>query len=31
MLENLGYTSNQSKQARVQEVTITLLDKTYTK
>ncbi len=31
MLENLGYTSNQAKQARVQEVTITLLDKTYTK
>jgi hypothetical protein len=31
MLESLGYTSSQAKDARVQEVTMTLLDKTYTK
>ena len=31
MLESLGYTSSQAKDARVQEVTITLLTKNYTK
>lgn len=31
MLENLGYTSSQAKDARVQEAYITLLNKNYTK
>ena len=31
MLQNLGYTSTQARDARVMEATITLLHKDYTK